>query len=267
MRVAIERGRDFDSRDRQDSPPVSLVNQEVVRRYFPNEDPIGRQIRVGKTSPWSTIVGVIATEKRTLVYQEMAWVDFPMTYRPVAQVAPQEETIAVRTAGDAVPVEAAIRRAVRAVDPQIAVGQVQPVREEYNRFLAYPRFRAVVLAGFAGFALLLAAIGLEGVLAQMVAQRTQEVGVRLALGARPAAIARLIAVEGGVPVLAGLGTGLLAAASLGRLLQSLLYEARPRDPLMLAGISLVLLVVAALAILLPACRAARTDPMAALRSE
>lgn len=180
----------------------------------------GRNLRTtlsktGDREPWNTIVGVIATEKRTTVYQEMSRVDANMAYRPVAQVAPQAETIAVRTAGDAVPVEAAIRRAVAALDPQIAVEQVEPMREDFTKFLSYPRFRALVLAGFAEFALLLAAIGLEGVLAQMVAQRTPEVGVRMALGARPAAIVRLIAADGGVPVLAGLGAGLLAAASLG----------------------------------------------------
>ena len=267
MRVALLAGRDLDGRDRQGSLPVVLVNQALAAKYFPGENPIGRQIRTGGREPWNTVVGVVATEARTTVYQEMGWVNTPVIYRPVAQVAPQAETIAVRAASDAVPVEAAIRRTVAALDPQLAVEQVQPIADDLAKILAYPRFRAVVLASFAVFALLLAAIGLEGVLAQMVAQRTQEVGVRMALGARPAAIVRLIAFEGGLPVLAGLGIGLLGAGTLGRVLQSLLYRARPTDPVILGAISLVLLAVAALAIVLPARRAARTDPMTALRSE
>lgn len=267
LRVALARGRDFDSRDRRESLPVVIVNQALAQKYFNGEDPIGQRIRTGEKEPWNTVVGVIATEKRTTVYEEMSWVDMAMAYRPVAQAAPQAETIAMRTTNDAVPVEAAIRRAVASLDPQIAAEQVQPLREDFAKYLAYPRFRATVLACFAGFALLLAAIGLEGVLAQMVAQRRQEVGVRMALGAQPAAIVKMIAAEGGVPVIIGLGFGLLGAASLGRLLKGLLYEARPGDPIMLVGISLVLTLVATLAIWLPARRAAGTDPMTALRSE
>ena len=267
MRVPLLLGRGFDARDTATAPPVALVNQALMGKYFPNENPLGRQIRFSKTAPWTTIVGVIGTEKRTTVYQEMGFVDAAMAYRPLAQIAPQAETIVVRTASGAAPIEAATRRAVASLDPQIAVEQVAPIGDDFAKALAYPRFRAVVLAGFAAFALLLAAVGLEGVLAQMVAQRTQEVGVRMALGARPAAIVKLIAWEGGAPVLAGLVMGLLAAGSLGRILQSLLYKARPGDPLMLAGISMVLLAVASLAIVLPARRAARTDPMTALRSE
>jgi predicted permease len=267
MRVPLLHGRDFDARDTAASEPVAIVNQALVEKYFPTENPVGRQIRFSKSVPWTTIVGVIGTEKRTTVYQEMSFVDAAMAYRPLAQVAPQSETIVLRTADDGVPVAASIRRAVAALDPRIAVEQVAPIRDDFAKLLAYPRFRAVVLVGFAVFALLLAAIGLEGVLAQMVAQRTQEVGVRMALGARPAAIVKLIAWEGGLPVLAGLAAGLLAAGSLGRILQGLLYRARPSDPLMLGGISAVLLAVAALAVVLPARRAARTDPMTALRSE
>ena len=267
MQVALLQGRDFDERDGPSSEPVVIVNQALAAKYFPDEDPIGRQVRTGDREPWNTIVGVVATEARTTVYQEMGWVSAPVMYRPVAQVAPQAETVTIRAATDAVPVEAAIRRAVASLDLQIAVEQVQPVTDDFAKVLAYPRFRAVVLVGFAAFAVLLAAIGLEGVLAQMVAQRTQEVGVRMALGARPASIVRLITFEAALPVLAGLGTGLLAAGTLGRVLQSLLYRAQPTDPVILGAISLVLLAVAALAILLPARRAARTDPMTALRSE
>jgi putative ABC transport system permease protein len=267
MRIALLRGRDFDGRDGENAPKVAIVNQALAHEYFPGGDPIGQRIRTGDRDPWKTVVGLVATEARTIVYQEMGWVDAAVAYVPVAQIAPQAETIVVRTAGDAVPVAADIRGAVAALDPQIAVEEIEPIRNDFAKVLAYPRFRAEVLAGFALFSVLLAAIGLEGVLAQMVAQRTQEVGVRMALGARPSEIVRLIAWEGGVPVLAGLVLGLLTAASLGSVLQSVLYRARPTDPVMLGCISVVLLAVAALGIVLPARRAARTDPMAALRSE
>jgi putative ABC transport system permease protein len=266
LAIPLLRGRNFDNRDRGSSAPVALVNQALAEEYFPAEDPVGSRIRFDEQSPWTTIVGVIGTEKRITVYQEMSWADVAVVYRPLAQAAPPSAVIAVRVASDSVPVEAALRHAVAAVDSQVAVEAVRPLTADFTRFLAYPGFRAAVLSGFAIFGLLLSAIGLEGVLAQMVVQKRQEVGVRMALGARPAHIIRLIAIEGGVPVAAGLGTGLVLADWLGHLLGSLLYQTRPGNPAMAAAISLTLLLTASGAILIPARRAARVDPMVELRN-
>jgi predicted permease len=267
MGVVLRRGRVFDMHDRVGAEPVAVINEALAREYFPHTNPLGQRVRIGKDADWATIVGVVASEKQTIVYQEMNWIEKPILFRPLAQQPVPQLSIAVRTLSDAIPIGAAIRREVAALDPNAAVADLESLEHTLARFLAYPRFRAVLLTVFAVFALLLAAVGLHGVLGQLVAQRTQEIGVRMALGARPVDVAGLIAREGGLPVIAGLALGLALSISLARYLSSVLYGVRPRDPLTLAGVSLVLLLVAAIAIALPARRAARTDPMEALRQE
>ena len=265
MRIGLLSGRGFNAHDREGSEPVAVINEMLAREYFPGRDPLGQRVRIGKDAPYATIVGVVASEKQTTVTEEMNYVSSPMLYRPLAQDPAARLSIGIRTAADAVPIGAAIRREVAALDPNVAVRDLESMRHKLAAFLAYPRFRAVLLSAFAGFALLLAAVGLHGVLGQLVAQRTPEIGVRMALGARPADVAVLIARQGGVAVLAGLGIGLGLAMSLDRYLSSVLYGVRPRDPMTLVGVSLVLLAVAAAATALPAYRAAKTDPVDALR--
>ena len=267
LQVALVWGRLFDAHDDAASEPVAIIDEALARAYFPRSDPIGRRVRIDSGAPWVTIVGVVASEKHTIVYQEMNWIDRPTLFRPLAQRPATRVMAAVRTVSESVPIGAALRREVAALDPGHALGEVESMRHSLSQFLAYPRFRAVLLAAFAAFALLLAAVGLEGVLSQLVAQRTAEIGVRMALGARPSDVAALIARQGGVPVAAGLALGLALAVSLARYLSSVLYQVRPRDPLTLALASLLLLAVAALAMAVPARRAARTDPMEALRQE
>ncbi|HEV2447746.1 MAG TPA: ADOP family duplicated permease, partial [Candidatus Sulfopaludibacter sp.] len=267
MDVALRSGRVFDSRDDSGAEPVSIVNETLAREYFPNADPLGHRVRLDQKAPWATIVGVVASEKQAIVFQEMNWIDRPILFRPLAQAPVARLEIAIRTASDAIPLGAALRREVAALDPNMVVDDLESMRHRLSQWMAYPRFRAALLSGFAAFALLLSAIGLHGVLSQLVAQRTQEIGVRMALGARPADVTALVARQGGVPVVAGLALGLALAVSLARYLSSVLYQVRPRDPLTLLGVSVVLLVVGALAIAAPARRAARTDPMEALRQE
>jgi predicted permease len=267
--VSLVRGRLFDARDRKDSGPVAVIDESLAREYFPNADPIGRQIRAQEQAeqPWATIVGVVEGQKRSIVYQEMGWIDSPSMFRPLAQDPPPVVWIALRTRSSAVPLAAALAREVVALDSEVPVGELESLRERVTVSMAYPRFRAVVLGGFAGFALLLAAVGLHGVLTQLVAQRRQEIGVRLALGAQPANVVRLVATHGSVPVLLGLTAGLSCALAVNRFLGAFLYGVRPRDPFTLGLASGTLLLAAAIAIALPARRAARTDPMDALRQE
>ena len=265
MRIALLAGRGFNARDRDGSEPVALINDTLAREYFSGRDPLGQRVRVTRDAPYATIVGVVASEKQTTVTDEMNYVASPGFYRPLAQDPVARLSIAIRTASDAVPIGAAVRREVAALDPNLAVRDLESMRHKLATFMAYPRFRAVLLSVFAAFALLLAAIGLHGVLGQLVTQRTPEIGVRMALGASPADVARLIARQGAVPVLAGLGIGSAIAMSLTRYLSSVLYGVRPRDPMTLAGVSLVLLAVAAIATALPAYQAAKTDPVEALR--
>ena len=265
MHIALLAGRGFNAHDREGSEPVAVINDALAREYFLGRDPLGQRVRVAKDAPYATIVGVVASEKQITVTQEMNYVASPMLYRPLAQDPVARLSIAIRTASGAIPIGATIRREVAALDPNVAVRDLESMRHKLATFMAYPRFRAVLLSVFAAFALLLAAVGLHGVLGQLVAQRTPEIGVRMALGASPADVAGLIARQGGAPVLAGLGIGLGLAMSLARYLSSVLYGVRPRDPVTLVGVSLVLLAVAAVATALPAYRAAKTDPMEALR--
>jgi ABC-type antimicrobial peptide transport system permease subunit len=214
-----------------------------------------------------TVVGVVAPVKRTSVFQEMGWSESATVWRPLAQQTPASAYIAVRAADKAARLHAALEGALAALDPDAAVGFVEPVDAGMARLMAYPRFRAAVFGGFAVFALLLAAAGLHGVLSQMVAQRTQEIGVRMALGARPSDIARLVAGQGSAPVLAGLAAGMAAALGMARWIATLLYGVQASDPVMLGAVSLVLLIAAAIAMAVPARRAARANPVDALRQE
>jgi len=264
----IATGRAFDAHDVKDSAAVAIVDEALAREYFPNADPIARRIQVaGEKSPWLTVIGIAATQKRTTVYQEMQWVAQPTVFRPFTQGVPPGMALLVRVGSDDLRVSAAIRGVAASIDSGVAIGDVRTMRQRLAVYLAYPRFRAVVFGGFAAFALLLAVVGLHGVLGQLVSQRTQEIGVRMALGARPADVARMIAGQGGAPVLAGLAIGIGCALSLGRYLASMLYEVKPQDPVTLACVSVTLLAAAAVAMALPARRAARTDPMTALRQE
>jgi putative ABC transport system permease protein len=268
MGTRLIRGRSFDARDRKDSESVAIIDETLAREYFANEDPIGRRIRAGdERQPWLTIVGVAVTEMRTTVYEEMKWAAMPTVFRPLAQSAPLSARLVIRAAGEDLPLGPAVQGAVAALDSGVPVGKPEWMRESLAAPLAYPRFRAIVLGGFAAFALLLAAIGLHGVLAQLVSQRAPEIGVRIALGARPAEVVRFVARQGGAPVLAGMAAGVAASLVLGRYLSGMLYSLRPYDPLTLAAVCAALLTAAALATALPARRAARTDPIAALRQE
>ena len=243
----------------------AIINQAAAGEYFPQSDPIGRRIRVGgEKAPWLTIVGIAQTERRITVYNEMEWDAAPAVYRPIDAEPPLGASLAIRLRTP-IPIAAELREQAAAIDPNAAIGDVKTIRHEVDLHLSYPRFRAMIFAGFAAFALLLASIGLHAVLSQLVAQRTQEIGVRMAIGAQAADIALLIARQAGAPLLAGLAAGMLATLVLARYLSSMLYGVAPRDFTTLAAASAVLLVAAAFAMILPSRRAIRIDPAAALR--
>ncbi len=200
------------------------------------------------------------------VFQEMNWVDAPMLYRPLAQGAQTEASLVVRSASPA-SIGAAVQRLVSGMDADVPVTNVLTMRQRMSRDLAYPEFRAAVLSAFAGVALVLAAVGLYAVLAQLVAQRTHEFGVRMALGARARDIVRLVGVQGGAPTAIGLAAGSAAALAIERVLSSLLYNAGAADPTAIVGVAILLVVTAAVAMYVPARKATRVDPLTALRSE
>jgi putative ABC transport system permease protein len=217
--------------------------------------------------PWLTIVGVVGNLKHTQLMNEMTWFETPILYRPYTQEPRPSMQLAVRSAGDIGTLGQQIQRQIAAVDSSIPMNEVEVLTARVAKTLAYPRFRAMVLALFAIGALVLSAVGLHGVLSQLVAQRMPEFGVRKAVGAQTRDLLFLVARQGGVPVLAGLSAGICLALGFGRVLTSLLYGMRAADPKVLIAVSLALLIVAGLAILLPAQRAARVDPMIALRDE
>ena len=265
MSVPLVEGRMFRAGDTADAPPVSIVNRALARKYFPDGDAIGSRIRTPNSS-WTTIVGIVGDQKTMSVYQEMVWVDAPMIALPIAQAAPFAATVVARSAA-AASIGAAVQRRIAALDPGVAVANVQTLRERIARDFAYPEFRAVVLSGFAAIALALAAVGLFAVLSQIVTERTPEFGVRMALGARAADIVRLVAVQGAMPTAVGVVAGVAAAIAVARVLSGLLFGVGAADPSAIGGVALVLLVTAAVAIYLPARRASRIDPLIALRSE
>jgi putative ABC transport system permease protein len=270
MGTPLEQGRFFDLGDGAQSEPVAIVNQALVRKYFPNQNPIGSHVRFfnggQRGDPWMKVVGVVGNQKRTTVYNEMAWVDVPVLYRPVRQNTGGSANLIVRAAAG-VSIGSAIQRAVAAIDPDVPVDEIQPVRNLESRALSYPRFRAALLGSLALLALLLAVVGLFGVLSHIVTQRTHEIGVRMALGAPRGTVLAMVLRQGLLLTAGGLVLGLAGARFLGRYLVSLLYGVRPAEPLLLVAVSLLLLAASVVAVYLPARRASRVDPMVALKYE
>jgi len=263
--VPILSGRAFEDRDQPGSDSVSVVNEALARKYFPRTDPIGQRIRTPNT-PWTTIVGVVGNQKTMSVFHEMQWIESPFVYRPLAEGAPSEATVLVR-AGTAAPAGSTIQRAVADLDPAVPIANMQTMRARLAKDLAYPQFRAVVLGVFAAIALLLAGVGLYAVVSQLVAQRTHEFGVRMSLGASAGAIVRLVAVQGVVPMVVGLAAGVCGTLALERLVSSVLYGVDAAGAATLGRVGALLLAMAFVAMLVPAIKATKVDPLTAIRSE
>jgi predicted permease len=269
LRIPLRRGRMFSRQDGPNSTPVAIVNETLAREYFPGADPIGKRVRtIGFTEGhWVTIVGVAATEKHPELMHEMSWREQAALYRPIQQDPPGYFSVAVRASGDRFDAASAIERAVARTDKEVPVGKISAMHTLLGAYLKYPRFRAIVLNQFAGFALLLAALGLNGLLAQYVSRRTREIGLRMAVGARTRDVVRLVAMQAGKPVLAGLLIGTALTFGLTRYLTSLLFGVAPIDPLTTIMAPVALITVAAVAMAKPAFDAASVDPGAALRHE
>jgi putative ABC transport system permease protein len=266
LMIPVKAGRAFDARDQRQSGPVAIVNEALAREYFPDRSPLGQQIRLGEEEEWLTVVGVAGDERRPQVLQEMSWIAKPAVYRPLNQKPP--DSFSIITRGALQPGFAhSLEQSLASIDPGVATGGVETMRTRLAPYLKYPEFRAAVLAAFAALALLLAAVGLYGVLAQFVVQRSREIGVRMAVGANARDIARWVTAKGGAPVLTGLIAGFASAIELTQYLSAFLYGIPPDDPLTLGGVCLIIAGVAAAAMFLPALRASRVDPMVALRRE
>lgn len=264
LSIPLRAGRYLSDEDRATSEPVVVIDENLARTYFPNEDPIGK--RVGYPNKWATIVGVVAhTNRSSLESDSGKGVRY---YSLVQFPAGIGANIVVRTSGDPRSMATVIRQAVASVDPsQVAVYDFKPMEERVAASLGPRRFAVTMLATFAAIALVMAALGLYGVISYAVAQRTQEIGIRMALGAKVGQVLVMVLGEAMKLVLAGIAIGLIAGVALARLLASQLVQVSAFDPLTFAGMAAVLALVTIAATYLPARRAAKVDPMVALRYE
>jgi putative ABC transport system permease protein len=261
--LRLLRGRLFDERDTADAPMVALISDTTARKYWPNEDPIGRRFTVDYTSwfPKMTIVGVVADIKTDRLDKPQ----YPEIYWPMAQAPSASARILIRTKADPKSLSAAVREEIGRIDRDLPVSEMKAMEGVIADTLWRPRLAAWLLGLFASLAVALAAAGLYGLLSYSVSQRTQEIGLRMALGAQSRDVLRLVIGEGMRLVGIGLAVGLAATFALSRLVASQLYGVNATDPLTFGGMALLLACVALLACWLPARRAAKTDPMTALR--
>jgi putative ABC transport system permease protein len=269
MRIPVKAGRVFDARDNDVGLEVVLINDRAAQRFWPGQNPIGQQIHVGVNltrgvrSGQKTIVGIVGDVK----YGGLDTGTPPEIYLPFAQHQVDAYTVAVRTAGDPMAFAPVLRNDVGALDRELPVADVQTMATLIGSSIAERRFTMLLLVSFAVVAVLLAAIGIYGVLAYVVSQRTQEIGVRLAIGASSRDVVGLFVREGAVLVIAGLICGIGGALAATRALTTLLFGVTPTDPLTFAGVAGALAVVALVATYVPARRAASVDPMNALRND
>jgi len=270
--IPLLEGRTFNADDQSQTEPVAIVNEALAKKYFDEDDPIGRHIRSVEApagrNPWRRIVGVVGSEKRGNPFQEMSWLDTPALFVPVSQEPPSRATLLIAGNIDPIGFGTVIQQRVSAIDPSIPVSNFQTVEGLLlKEHLAFPRFRALVVGCFSGFALLLAVVGLYGVLSQLVTQRTHEIGLRMSLGAEAGTILMMVLKEGMVLVGLGVALGAAGASAVSRFLESLLYGVKSTDPVTVVAVSLLLVLAALVATLVPARKAMRVDPMVALRCE
>jgi len=263
MGVRLLKGRVFTERDDADAPRVVIINEALAARVWPNEEALGKRLRFDSSEPWSEVVGVVANVK----HDGLLFADSPHCYSPHLQRPWPFLAVAVRSKLDQAALVSSIRRAVQQIDPNMPIAAIQTMREKMKGALATRRLTLALFSLFAVVALLLAAIGLYGVMSYSVAQRLQESGIRLALGAQTSDVLRLFVIQGMKPALVGLGIGLAAAFGLTRLMASLLFGVSSTDTLTYAACALLLICVALLACYFPARRATKVDPLVALRRE
>jgi putative ABC transport system permease protein len=259
--VPLRRGRMLEPRDGVGAPDVLLINEAAARRFFTGRDAVGQRISFWGRS--REVVGVVANERFRGLGEDAP----PAAYPPIAQVPMTTATLLVRTTAEPATLVPALREAVWSLDPELALSGIEPLDRTLSDSMARPRFTTVLLGVFAALALVLASIGIHGLLGYAVVQRTRELGIRLALGAPRRRLLGEVVGHGVALALLGVGLGLVGALAFTRLLQGLLFGVAPTDPAIFAATPVILAGVAVLASCLPARRATRVDPMIALRSE
>ena len=268
--IPLVRGRHFSQGDRPGTPAVAIVNQTFARTAWPNQDPIGRRVQLlgPPADVWLTVIGVAGDVKEALDPRSPLQLEpRPTMYRPTSQEPVGGMTLIVRTERDPLSLATAVRSALAAVDPAIPVVTLRSVRQGLTESVQTPRFNTILLAAFAAIALLLAAVGVYGVIAYAVSQRTQEIGIRMALGAAPMHVLRAVVGEGLTLALMGVTLGIAGGLGAMRLIAQYVYGVRTTDPVTFLIVASVLVIVAAAASYVPARRAAGVDPLIALRCE
>jgi predicted permease len=273
--VPLKRGRYFSDSDVAGAPRAVIIDERLARHFWPNMDPIGRrmyqpenasEVTVGPNTKWLTVVGVVAAMKQQALIEDKG-AQLGAFYLPFAQSADGSAGFVIKTNGDPVPMTNMIQQALGGIDPELKLGDVKVMPERIEQSLHARRTPMLLSLGFGMIALLLASIGIYGVLAYQVTQRTREIGIRMALGSNAAGVLRLILREGALLVCVGLAVGLIGAVALREVIASQLYGVGVLDPAVLASVCAVLLIAALLACVVPARRASRVDPVVALAQQ
>ena len=264
LEIPMIQGRTFTAQDRDPAPAVAIVNTTLVRKYLGGQDAVGTRVRFGESDEdWITIVGVVA-DSRNIGLNEAPT---PLLYLPYHRFPLAFMSIAARSSAGAGAVASVVREAVKRVDPDMPVDTVAPLGQVLQDSIAEPRFRTLLLGAFALMAVVLAAVGVYGLISFSVAQRTREIGIRVALGAQSRQVMAPVLREGLGLALTGIGIGIAGSLAVTRLLADFLFGVEPTDPLTYAGVALLLLTIALVASYIPSRRALRVDPITALRAE
>lgn len=263
LQIPLLKGRGFTDQDNKAATGVIVINEALARRYWPNEEPVGKRLTVGFEKAPREIIGVIGNVKQRALSAETR----PEMYLPLLQRPSGVMTIVVRANGDPLSLAAIARSQAHSLDPSLPVTNMKTMDEIFSASVEQQRFSTLLVGLFGGLAVVLAAIGIYGVMGYMVTQRKHEIAVRIALGAKTNQVLKLVLKDGLMLASVGLGIGLVAAFALTRLMRSLLFEVKPTDVQTFAGVSIGLIAIALLACLVPARRAARVDPLVALRYE
>ena len=266
--MLLKRGRVFDDSDRMGTTPVALINEKLASEFWPNEDPIGTRMRLGQ-SEWSTIVGIVGDVRGGGLGHEPDGAYFLPAAQAPASVGSAMRTMWLTVRTDLAPLTLArpIEAIISELDSNLPLTRIQSIADIVNRSVAQPKFTMVLLGAFATLAMMLAAVGIYGVMSYSVARRNREIGIRMALGAAGQHVLRMVVREAMGPALIGLGIGAAAALGVTRLMSSLLYGVSPADPITFASVAATLIGVALVSCAIPALRATRVDPMESMRTE